>query len=93
MNQPDAKTAANTLAPAPATIPVETLIQSMKPEKPLVIEGATGDFGAASSSPSVAAVVAVARRCRYRRLVLSEEGRRWPGAGIREPSNESDQLD
>jgi hypothetical protein len=30
--------------PAPA-IPVETLIQSMKPEKPLVIESGTGGFG------------------------------------------------
>jgi pilus assembly protein CpaC len=50
MNQPDAKTAANTLAPAPATIPVETLIQSMKSEKPLVIEGASGTFGAASTA-------------------------------------------
>lgn len=49
MHQPDAKTAANTLAPAPATMPVETLIQSMRSEKPLVIEGATGNFGAASS--------------------------------------------
>ena len=52
MNQPDAKTAANTPAPAPATIPVETLIQSMKPEKPLVIEGGTGGFGSASTSTS-----------------------------------------
>jgi len=50
MNQPDAKTAANTPAPAPDTIPVETLIQSMKPEKALVIEGDSGGFGAASSS-------------------------------------------
>jgi Flp pilus assembly protein, secretin CpaC len=50
MQHPDAKTAENTPAPAPATIPVETLIQSMKPEKPLVIDSATGGFGAASSS-------------------------------------------
>ncbi len=50
MNQPDAKTAANTPAPAPDAIPVESLIQSMKPEKPLVIEGDTGAFGTASSS-------------------------------------------
>lgn len=49
MNQPDAKTAANTPAPKPDVIPVETLIQSMKPEKSLVIEGSTGGFGAASS--------------------------------------------
>jgi pilus assembly protein CpaC len=50
MNQPDAKTAANTPAPAPDAIPVESLIQSMKPEKPLVIEGDSGAFGSASSS-------------------------------------------
>ena len=50
LHQPDAKTAETTPAPAPATIPVETLIQSMKPEKPLVIEGATGGFGTASTS-------------------------------------------
>jgi pilus assembly protein CpaC len=50
MHNPDAKTAENTPAPAPATIPVETLIQSMKPEKPLIVEGATGGFGGASTS-------------------------------------------
>jgi hypothetical protein len=50
MNNPDAKTAANTLNPTPATIPVETLIESMKPEKPLVIEGGTGGFGVGSTS-------------------------------------------
>ena len=50
MNNPDAKTAANTLNPTPATIPVETLIESMKPEKALVIEGGTGGFGVGSSS-------------------------------------------
>jgi hypothetical protein len=50
MNQPDAKTAANTPAPPPEAIPVETLIQSMKPEKPLTIEGDTGGFGTASTS-------------------------------------------
>lgn len=52
MNTPDAKTAANTPAPAPPTIPVETLIDSMKPEKPLVIEGSSGTFGAASTGAS-----------------------------------------
>ena len=50
MHTPDAKTAANTPAPAPATMPVEKLIESMQPEKPLVIEQSTGAFGAASSS-------------------------------------------
>ncbi len=56
MNTPDAKTAANTQAPAPASMPVETLIDSMKPETPMVVEGSTGGFGGASaaqqSSPS-----------------------------------------
>ena len=50
MNTPDAKTAANTPAPAPASVPVETLIQSMKPDRPLVIEGASGTFGGGSTS-------------------------------------------
>jgi pilus assembly protein CpaC len=45
MHQPDEKNADNTPAPAPAAIPVETLIQSMKPEKPLIIESGTGGFG------------------------------------------------
>ena len=49
MHNPDAKTADNTIAPAPATIPVETLKESMKPEKPLVIESSTGGFGAGGS--------------------------------------------
>ncbi len=49
MNTPDAKTAENTLPPPPATMPVEKLIESLKPERPLVIEGATGTFGSASS--------------------------------------------
>jgi pilus assembly protein CpaC len=45
MHQPDAKTADNTPAPAPTSVPVETLIQSMKPEQPLVIESGAGGFG------------------------------------------------
>jgi pilus assembly protein CpaC len=55
MHNPDAKTAETTPSPAPATIPVETLIQAMKPEKPLVIEGGTGGFGIGSSSGGGAA--------------------------------------
>ena len=55
MNNPDAKTAANTPAPAPATMPVEQLIESMKPETPLVIEGASGSFGASSAATSTSA--------------------------------------
>jgi pilus assembly protein CpaC len=54
MHTPDTKTADNTLAPSPATIPVETLIQSMKPEKPLVIESATGGFGSGGGGGSAA---------------------------------------
>jgi len=53
MNNPDAKTAANTLAPAPPTMPVEKLIDSMKPEMPLVIEGGGGTFGGGGSAMPV----------------------------------------
>jgi pilus assembly protein CpaC len=45
MQQPDNGTAGSTPAAAPTSVPVETLIDSMKPEKPLIIEGATGTFG------------------------------------------------
>ncbi len=46
MNTPDAKTPENT-PPTPSTsIPIETLIDSMKPERPLIIESGTGGFGA-----------------------------------------------
>jgi pilus assembly protein CpaC len=45
MHTPDAKTAENTLTPAPTSIPVETLLQSMRPERPLIIESGTGGFG------------------------------------------------
>jgi pilus assembly protein CpaC len=45
MHNPDAKSAENTLPPTPPTIPVETLVNSLKPEKTLVIEGASGGFG------------------------------------------------
>jgi pilus assembly protein CpaC len=50
MHQPDEKTADNTLPPPDQAIPVETLIQSMKPEKPLVIESGTGGFGVGGTS-------------------------------------------
>lgn len=36
--------------PPPATIPVEKLIESMKPEQPLIIPGATGGFGMSGAS-------------------------------------------
>jgi pilus assembly protein CpaC len=45
MNNPDAKTAENTPAPAAPVLPVEKLIDSMRPEKPLVIESSSGNFG------------------------------------------------
>jgi len=54
MNTPDAKTAANTQLPPPATIPIETLIDSMKPEPALVIEGGTTTFGSGSTGISSA---------------------------------------
>jgi len=50
MHQPDEKTADNTLPPPAPAVPVETLIDSMKPEKPLVIESGTGGFGQGGSA-------------------------------------------
>jgi pilus assembly protein CpaC len=55
MNNPDEKTAANTPAPAPPTLPVEKLIDSMKPEKPLVIESTSGNFGTGGGGGGAAA--------------------------------------
>ena len=49
MHQPDAKTPANTLPKAPATIPVEQLIESMKPEKALSGGASTGSMGGMGS--------------------------------------------
>jgi pilus assembly protein CpaC len=54
MHTPDEKTPANTPPPPPTTIPVEKLVDSMKPEAPLIIEGASGSFGAGSSGISSA---------------------------------------
>jgi pilus assembly protein CpaC len=45
MHTPDAKTAESTLPPPPATIPVEKLIESMKPETPLQVGGGMGVGG------------------------------------------------
>jgi pilus assembly protein CpaC len=45
MHNPDGKTPENTMAASPTVIPVETLIDSLKPEKPLIIEGVGGGFG------------------------------------------------
>jgi pilus assembly protein CpaC len=55
MNTPDAKNAANTRPTPPTVIPVEKLIESMKPEAPLVIEGSSGSFGAGGGGISSAA--------------------------------------
>jgi pilus assembly protein CpaC len=52
MNTPDAKAPGETAAAPPATLPVESVVDSNKPEKPLIIEGASGYFGAASTSTS-----------------------------------------
>jgi pilus assembly protein CpaC len=52
IHTPDAKTAANTPPPAPPTIPIEKLIESMKPERPLVISGESGQFGTAGAPTS-----------------------------------------
>jgi pilus assembly protein CpaC len=50
MNTPEPKTPGENTAAAPPAMPVETVQDSTKPEKPLIIEGATGYFGAASTS-------------------------------------------
>lgn len=55
MHTPDAKTAANTLPPAPATISVDKLIESMKPETPLAVEGGSFGVGASTSISTPAA--------------------------------------
>jgi pilus assembly protein CpaC len=52
MNTPDAKTAATTPKPAPLTMPVEKLVESLKPEAPLTIEGGMGTAGSGSSGAS-----------------------------------------
>ena len=52
MNTPDAKAAGSAPAPPPATIPVEKLIESMKPEQQLQIDGgmAVGGGGGGSTA-------------------------------------------
>ena len=54
MNTPDAKTAANTMAPAPPSMPVQQLIDSMKPETPLVIDSGGVTFGAGGAGAGAA---------------------------------------
>lgn len=50
MNTPDQKAAGSAPAPPPATIPVEKLIESMKPEQPLVTGGGFGVGGGGGGS-------------------------------------------
>jgi pilus assembly protein CpaC len=50
MNTPDAKAAGAVPPVQPTSLPVETVVDSMKPETPLVIEGSSGQFGQASTS-------------------------------------------
>ena len=52
MHQPDAKTADNTLPPPAPAVPVETLLDSMKPERPLVMTGGTSYGSGAQVAPS-----------------------------------------
>jgi pilus assembly protein CpaC len=55
MHNPDTKTADNTPAPAPASIPVEKMIESQKPEQPLTIESGSGGFGTGGGTPAPSA--------------------------------------
>ena len=55
MNNPDAKTAANTLGTAPAEMPVQQLLDTMKPETPLVIDASGVGFGGGSAAPTAGA--------------------------------------
>jgi pilus assembly protein CpaC len=52
MHHPDEKAAGATPTAPPPSIPLETLVESLSNEKPLVIEGTTGGFGGASQSSS-----------------------------------------
>jgi pilus assembly protein CpaC len=60
MHTPDAKTAANTSATEPATIPVEKLVDSMKPETALTGDSSGASFGGGSSGASTTATPAPA---------------------------------
>jgi pilus assembly protein CpaC len=52
MHTPDTKVAGTAPPPPPATIPVEKLIESQKPEVPLVVSGGMGVGGGGSSAAS-----------------------------------------
>jgi pilus assembly protein CpaC len=49
MEQPNDRAEGSTPAAAPTSVPVESLIESMKPERPLMIEGSSGSFGASGA--------------------------------------------
>jgi len=55
MNTPDAKNAENTLPPTPASIPVEKLIESMKPETQMIVTGGSSNFGGGGGATAAAA--------------------------------------
>ncbi|MFC5863796.1 type II and III secretion system protein family protein [Acidicapsa dinghuensis] len=55
MNHPDAKTAANTMAPALKSMPVEELKDSLKPEPAMRIESGGISFGAGSAQAGTGA--------------------------------------
>jgi pilus assembly protein CpaC len=52
MHTPDQKTAGTAPAPPPTTIPVEKLVESMKPETPLTVQGGMGVGGGAGGGTS-----------------------------------------
>ncbi len=52
MHTPDTKVAGTAPPPPPATIPVEKLIESQKPETPLVVDGGIGVGGGGSGGTS-----------------------------------------
>jgi pilus assembly protein CpaC len=58
MNTPDAKTPENTLAPAPETISVEKLLDSMKPETQLQTGDSISSGGGATSGASTSGTTA-----------------------------------
>jgi hypothetical protein len=52
MHTPDTKVAGTAAPPPPATIPVEKLIESQKPEVPLVVDGGMGVGGGGGGTGS-----------------------------------------
>jgi pilus assembly protein CpaC len=51
MHTPDAKAPGETPVPVPRSMPIEKLVESMKPEKPLVIDSSMNPSGSASTTP------------------------------------------